>query len=166
MKIAFLSSALALLLIIATGLVAAENMPAPSNGISYPTGWQNWAAIAVTHRVDNHTIRVILGNEVAINAARNNNTNPWPDNAILGKVVWKEKKLAAWEDAIVPGELVHAEFMFKDSQKYKESCGWGWARWLGMKQEPFNKGSKSCISCHTPVQDNDWVFNEPAVFPK
>ena len=158
--------AVALLISLSTGLKAAENTPAPSNGISYPAGWQDWAAIAVTHRVDNNTVRVVLGNDVAVRAARNGNTNPWPDNAILGKVVWKEKRLAAWQDAIVPGELVHAEFMFKDSQKYKESCGWGWARWLGSEQEPFNKGSESCITCHTPVQEHDWVFTEPAVFPK
>jgi len=81
-------------------------------------------------------------------------------------VVWKEKRLADWDEAIVPAELVHAEFMFKDSQQYKESYGWGWARWLGMEQKPFAKGAESCISCHTPVQEHDWVFTEPAVFPK
>lgn len=156
----------ATLLIIATTGSAAENIPAASNGISYPTGWQDWAPIAVTHRVDNNTIRIILGNEVALQAAREGNTNPWPDKAILGKVVWKEKRLADWADAVVPGELVHAEFMFKDSQRFKESYGWGWARWLGLEQKPFDKGSESCISCHTPVKERDWVFTEPAVFPK
>ena len=80
----------------------------------------------MTHRVDNNTLRVILGNDIAVHAARNGNINPWPDGAILGKVVWKEKTLAAWDKAIVPGELVHAEFMFKDSGQYKESYGWGW----------------------------------------
>ena len=148
------------------GSAAAEDIPAPSNGIAYPTGWQNWAAIAVTHRVDNNTLRLILGNDVAVRAARNGDTNPWPDNSILGKVVWKEKRLADWEEAVVPAELVHAEFMIKDPQKYSESYGWGWARWLGVDQKPFDKGSESCISCHTPVEERDWVFTEPAEFPK
>ena len=119
---AFISAA-AILITLTAGLTAAENTPAPSNGISYPTGWQDWAAIAVTHRVDNNTIRVILGNDIAVQAARNGDTNPWPDNAVLGKVVWKEKRLPDWDEAIVPGELVHAEFMFKDSRQYKGRYG-------------------------------------------
>ena len=166
MAIKVMLSATVLLITLTTGLTAAENTPAPSNGISYPAGWQDWGALAVAHRVDNNTIRVILGNDVALRAAREGNTNPWPDKAILGKVVWKEKRLADWEDAVVPGELVHAEFMFKDSQQYKDSYGWGWARWLGAEQKPFDKGAGPCISCHTPVEERDWVFTEPAVFPK
>ena len=161
-----LTSAAALLIILATGVTAAEHTPGPSNGIAYPTGWRDWATLAVSHRVDNNTVRVILGNDIAVNAAREGNTNPWPDNAVLGKVVWKEKRLADWEDAIVPGELVHAEFMFKDTQQYKEGYGWGWARWLGADQKPFEKGAESCISCHTPVEERDMVFTEPAQFPK
>jgi len=146
--------------------LAAENTPAPSNGIAYPTGWQNWATISATHRADNNTLRVILGNDIAVKAARSGQTNPWPDNAILGKVVWKEQRLANWAEAVVPAELVHAEFMFKDAAKYPDSCGWGWARWLGLEQKPFDQGPSSCISCHTPVKDRDWVFNDPATFPK
>lgn len=157
---------LLLLLAATTGQLSAENTPEPSNNISYPTGWQNWAAIAVTHRIDNNTMRIILGNDVAVRAARSGNTNPWPDNAILGKVVWKEKRLEDWDEAVVPAELVHVEFMLKDTQKYKEGYGWGYARWLGEEQTPFNKGSESCISCHAPVEERDWVFTEPALFPK
>ena len=158
---------LALLLSVFASLAnAAEQTPAPANGIAYPTGWQNWSAIAVSHRTDNNTIRVILGNDVAVEAARSGATNPWPDGAILGKVVWKDTQLANWQEATVPGELVHAEFMFKDSRKYAESYGWGWARWLGLEQKPFDQGAKSCIGCHTPVKDRDWVFTDPAVFPK
>ena len=148
------------------GSAAAEGVPAPSNGIAYPTGWQNWAAIAVSHRTDNNTIRIILGNDVAVRAARNGEVNPWPDNTILGKVVWKEKRLEDWEEAVVPAELAHTEFMFKDPEKYGDSYGWGWARWLGAEQKPFDQGPESCISCHTPVEERDWVFTEPAVFPK
>ncbi|MGD8630886.1 MAG: cytochrome P460 family protein [Gammaproteobacteria bacterium] len=154
-----------LLLSVTPGVYAADMMPAPSNGISYPEGWQNWAAIAVSHRTDNNTLRVILGNAVAVQAARAGNTNPWPDGAILAKVVWKDSQLDAWKAATVPGEFVHAEFMFKDSTKYTDSYGWGWARWVGLEQKPFEKGMAVCIACHTPVKDRDWVFTDPASFP-
>jgi len=154
-----------LFLSITPDVYATDMSPAPSHGISYPEGWQNWAAIAVSHRIDNNTLRVILGNEVAVQAARTGNTNPWPDGAILGKVVWKDSQLDDWKAATAPGEFVHAEFMFKDSTKYTDSYGWGWARWVGLEQKPFDKGMEVCIACHTPVRDRDWVFTDPASFP-
>lgn len=145
--------------------LASDSPHAPSHGIEYPDGWQTWATIAVSHRNDNGTLRVILGNDVAIEAARSGNVDPWPDGAILGKVVWKDTELENWQAATAPGEFVHAEFMFKDSAKYAESYGWGWARWLGSDQEPFDGGMQVCIACHTPVKDRDWVFTDPAHFP-
>ena len=152
---------------VATALAhAAEPTPAPSNGIDYPKGWQDWQAISVSHRADNNTIRLILGNDMAVKAARTGKTNPWPDGAILGKVVWKAVQMDDWKDANVPSDLVHAEFMLKDSKKYAESYGWGWGRWLGLEQKPFDRGANSCIDCHTPVKGQDWVFTQPAVFPR
>jgi len=145
---------------------AANDGPAPSHEIHYPAGWQNWSSIAVSHRSDNNTLRVILGNDIAVKAARSGQINPWPDGAILGKVVWKDTQLEDWEQATAPGKFVHAEFMFKDSKKYSETYGWGWARWVGLDQKPFTKGAQVCTSCHTPVRDRDWVYTDPAIFPK
>ena len=145
--------------------IASDDLPGPSHGVGYPDGWQEWATIAVSHRTDNGTLRVILGNDVAVRAARSGNTDPWPDGAILGKVVWKDTQLEDWQAAVAPGDFVHAEFMFKDSSKYEESYGWGWARWVGLEQEPFDGGMQVCIACHTPVKHRDWVFTDPAQFP-
>ena len=126
---------LPLLATITTGF--AGESPAPSHGIAYPQGWQHWSAIAVSHRLDNHTVRTILGNDIAVKAARSGNTNPWPDGAILGKVVWKETRLKDWEQAVGPDKFVHAEFMFKDANKNTATptvgagrAGWGWSRSL------------------------------------
>ena len=137
-----------------------------SHNIDYPVGWQNWATIAVSHRTDNKTIRVILGNEIAVKAARTGKTKPWPEGTILGKVVWKDSELEYWKAATAPGNFVHAEFMFKDSDKYSSTYGWGWARWVGLEKVPFNKGTQVCTSCHTPVKNRDWVFTDPAEMPK
>ncbi|WP_369791778.1 cytochrome P460 family protein [Sulfurovum sp. AR] len=54
---------------------------------------------------------------MAVEAARKGNVNPWPDGAILGKIVWKDDQLQDWKAATAPGEFVHAEFMFRDSKK-------------------------------------------------
>ncbi|MBC8210804.1 MAG: cytochrome P460 family protein [Gammaproteobacteria bacterium] len=144
----------------------ADNSKAPSHGIDYPAGWQDWTTIAVSHRTDNKTIRSILGNDIAQKAARAGQVNPWPDGAILGKVVWKDSTLTDWPTANAPGEFVHAEFMFKDAEKYASTGGWGWARWVGLEQQPFDKGTQVCTSCHTPVKNRDWVFTDPARFPE
>lgn len=153
------------LFIVVANSYATGAVPTDSHGVSYPQGWQNWATVAVSHRTDNNTSRVILGNDIAVKAARSGNTNPWPDGAILGKVVWKDTQLKNWETATAPGEFVHAEFMFKDSKKYADTYNWGWARWVGLEQMPFEKGAQVCITCHTPVKDRDWVFTEPASLP-
>lgn len=151
---------------LAVNSYAGDNAISSSHGINYPEGWQNWATIAVSHRTDNNTLRIILGNDIAVKAARSGKTTPWPEGAILGKVVWKDATLTDWKAATAPGKFVHAEFLFKNAKKYAESYGWGWARWVGLEQKPFQKGMQICISCHTPVKNRDWVFTDPASLPE
>ena len=141
--------------------------PAP-NGIAFPEDYKDWRVISSSHRLDNNTLRVILGNEIAIKAARSGQTNPWPDGAVLGKLVWKDSTLPDWEKAVVPGEFVHAEFMIKDAKKYRDTGGWGFARWKGLQQEPYGQDAsfvQECFGCHTPVRNNDYVFTHPAIIP-
>lgn len=142
--------------------------PSP-NGIAFPKGYQNWRVISMSHRIDNNTVRVIYGNNIAIKAARAGKTNPWPNGSIIGKVVWKQATAKDWAKAVVPGKFVHAEFMFRHAKKYASTKGWGWARWKGLDQKPYGKDAgvaQECIACHTPVKNNDWVFTTPAVLPK
>ena len=142
--------------------------PAP-NGIAFPKGYQKWSVVGVAHRRDNNTLRAIIGNRKAIAAIKAGKINPWPDGTKLGKLVWKDSNHKHWPKATVPGKFVHAEFMFKDSKKYKRTYGWGFARWKGMAQKPYGKDanfSQECINCHRPVKYQDWVFTRPAVFPR
>ena len=156
------------LLAAALPVAAAGVAPAP-NGLRLPEGYQDWRVISVSHRVDNNTLRVILGNDVAVEAARSGQTNPWPDGAILGKIVWKQAPEDQWPKAIAPDRFVHAEFMYKDSRRFADNgTGWGWARWKGLDQKPYGKDAKvaeECIGCHMPVKGRDWVFTRPAVMP-
>ena len=155
------------LLCLTGSLSAAEVAPAP-NGISLPEGYKDWRVIASSHRSDNNTLRVILGNDIAVEAARAGKTNPWPDGSILAKLVWKDRQDDNWKAATVPGKFVHAEFMFKDANRYKESGGWGWGRWVGTAQKPHGKDAsfwKKCHGCHLPVKGRDLVFTTPAVIP-
>jgi len=138
------------------------------NGIAFPEDYRDWRLISISQREDNKTMRAILGNNKAISAAQAGNTNPWPDGAVLAKIVWKNTRHNAWQPAIVPGEFVHVEFMFKDAGKYALTGGWGFARWKGTDLVPYGDGPdfvNECFGCHTPVKDNDYVFTGPAVIP-
>ncbi|MBI4651804.1 cytochrome P460 family protein [Candidatus Desantisbacteria bacterium] len=156
-------------IIILNGILFANDEAARSpNGINLPAGYKDWRVVALSQREDNKTLRVIIGNDTAIKAVRDGKTNPWPDGSILAKIVWKNKNHEKWEKAIVPGEFVHVEFMVKDSQKYKETGGWGFARWIGLEQKPYGENSSfvnECFNCHKPVKDNDYVFTSPALMP-
>lgn len=141
--------------------------PSP-NGITIPEGYKDWRVIGTSHRTDHESLRVILGNDIAVDAARSGQTNPWPEGTILAKMVWFEDIDENWEAAIIPGEFVHAEFMIKDSEKYKDTFGWGYARWLGEEQTPYGEDAdvvQECLACHTPVESRDYVFTTPAIMP-
>lgn len=159
-----LSSGLAGALVLAA---AGKAAPAP-NGIRMPQGYEDWRVIGVSDRTDNNTLRVILGNDVAVAAARQGQINPWPDGAVLAKVVWKQTPHKHWEKALVPDEFVHVEFMIKDSRQYGATGGWGYARWRGKELSPYGKDAtfvQECVGCHTPVKHQDYVFTRPVIMP-
>ncbi len=148
----------------------AQSAVAPSpNGITIPEGYKDWRVISVSQRSDNNTLRVIIGNDIAIDAVRSGNLNPWPDGAIIGKVVYAQVADPDWPTALVPESFRAAEFMYKDAAAYASTKGWGWARWLGMDQRPFGVDNPAfandCVACHEPVAGRDYVFTEPVLFP-
>jgi hypothetical protein len=163
---------LILLLLVTFGTLQAAQpqkdvAPAP-NGIEIPVNYKNWNIIGTSHRLDKRSLRVILGNHIAINAINNHQTNPWPDGTVLAKLVWKESKHPAWPEAVVPGQFEQAEFMLKDTQKYASTAGWGFARWLGLDQKPYGNDAnfaQECVNCHATFKDNDHVFTIPAKLP-
>jgi hypothetical protein len=157
-------------LLLAASMTGHAQAPVPpaANGIPLPADYKNWRIIAVSQRTDNNTMRVITGNDIAVEAARAGRTNPWPEGAVLGKVVWKLDKDPLWQPAIVPGEVVHVEFMARDSKKYAATGNWGYSRWLGMELKPHGKDAgfaQECFGCHTVAKGKDYVFTKPARLP-
>lgn len=151
------------------GLNAAqsEEKIAP-NGVTMPAYFKEWRVLGVSQRNDKDSMRVILGNPAAIDAARQGHTQPWPDGAIIAKIAWKRHNLPEWPDANVPGELQHVEFMVKDSRKYSATGGWGFARWLGVEQTAYGKDAgfdQECAGCHSSVKSRDSVFTVPVLIP-
>lgn len=148
--------------------LADNQVLAAPNGIELPKGYKDWRVISSSHRTDIHSMRVILGNAIAVEATRSGNTNPWPEGTILAKLVWEETKEDHWQAAIAPGQFTHAEFMVKNTDLYQSTGGWGYARWIGTEQKPYGHNAsfvQECVACHTPVKHRDWVYTTPAILP-
>lgn len=147
----------------------AQSIQAAPNGIKYPQGLTNWRVIGTSIRNDNNTQRVILGNSIAIKAARAKTDKlVWPKGAILAKLVWKNDTLATWKSATVPGQFVHAEIMVRDADKFASTQGWGYARWTGLELTPHGQDSSfadTCANCHSAAQNTGYVFTQPAKLP-
>jgi hypothetical protein len=167
-SIALLFAAAGILSIVAATCSTQRKAELAPNGIALPDGYEDWRVIGVSQRTDNNTLRVVLGNDIAVDAARAGNTNPWPEGSVLAKLVWKNTTLEAWRMAIGPGEFIQVEFMIKESSWYSTTGGWGFARWLGAEKKPYGEDAsfvQECFACHTPVKDNDYVFTRPVIIP-
>jgi Cytochrome P460 len=140
----------------ATGV---KNSP---NGVAFVPEYKTWRAISSTDRFDNNTMRVILGNDIAIKAIEENHINPWPNGTTFAKVTWHT--LPDGTGFVKAGAFQQVELMVRDSDKYASTKGWGWGRWLGTELKPYGSSadvSNGCVSCHTPVRNDDYVYTMP-----
>lgn len=143
----------------------ADDEASPVSGIKIPTGYREWRLISVAHEEGSLSdLRAILGNDVAINASREERL-PFPDGAIIARLAWNYAPLQESFQAF--GQLQSyvagppkngVQFMVKDSSKYASTGGWGYAQ--------FNDGQpaaaavqNSCLPCHQIVKAHDFVFN-------
>jgi len=152
---------------LSSSVSAADNKVAPANGIEFPADYKQWSPVGVSHRTDKESLRLILANPIAKKAIDTGKTNPWPNGSKLGKIVREDSTHKYWNAATVPGKLIHAEFMFKDANKYKKTGGWGYARWLGKDKNPYSGVlvQQECYQCHLKAQKTDLVFTRPITLP-
>ena len=143
------------------------SVPPELNGLPFEADFESWKLISATDRGDNNTIRFILGNDIAVNAAASGNISPWPDGARLAKIAWQQE---LGEDALVhAGKFVQVEFMVKDAQRYKSTDGWGWGRWRGIDLKPYGNDAhlaNECTGCHLPMRGDDYVYTLPITLAK
>jgi len=140
------------------------------NGISFSEirGYEDWKVVAPSFRTDNDEIRIILANDRMIEAYRAGipqNGRPFPEGSIIVKIGYSEKKSPSFPAALVPDVLKRVEFIIKDSRRFPDSSGWGFARFVYDAQKksfsPFGKDAsfaQQCYSCHTAVQAQDFIF--------
>jgi len=141
-------------------------IPVALNGIAYIPDYKNWQPVSSTERYDNGTLRVIVGNDVAIKAKAEGKTNPWPDGTIFGKITWDELKDSMGITRTGPFKQV--EFMIRDSKKYSDTRNWGFARFKTTAMLPYGKNAlfaSECVNCHQPMKEHDFVFTVPFQTP-
>jgi len=127
-------------------------------------GYEDWQAVAVSQTED--AIAVILANPVMIEAYRSGvpgNGKPFPDGSKTAKIHWKPKKSAeAPAPTTVPDTLHDVDFMVRDSKRFPDTGGWGYAQFnydtASDSFTPFGSGAKCGAACHTIVAAKDNVF--------
>jgi hypothetical protein len=136
-------------------------------------GYEAWQAISISR--NEKAVAMILGNPAMIEAYKAGipaNGMPVPDGARMAKIHWKPKPNALFPEATVPGDLLNVDFMVKDSKRFADSGGWGWAVFdYDAKSDTFTPGTtagtppqgndaKCGFACHTAVKAKDYVFTE------
>ncbi|MCF2446657.1 heme-binding domain-containing protein [Dyadobacter sp. CY345] len=142
--------------------------PKSINGISYFDDYKSWKVIASTNRLDNGTMRLVYGNDITVKAINEKTINPWPDGAIIVKVVWNMQPEDG-EGTTKPGNFNNVQMMIKDSKKFTDTEGWGFARFNGLELKPYGNTvafAVSCINCHRLVSKNGFVFDIPTRTPE
>ncbi|SEG60676.1 Haem-binding domain-containing protein [Bryocella elongata] len=142
---------------------ATERPAGPSlNGVPFPADYKSWKIVSTTDRGDNHTLRLITGNDIAVKAIEAGNISPWPNGAAIAKIA-----VQAVDDGkghITAGNFIQVEFMEKDAEKYKSTQGWGYARFRGNDLKPYGADAhfdQECTGCHAPMHDHDYVYSMP-----
>ena len=136
-------------------------------------GYESWQTIAISH--DDKVMAVTLGNPVMIQAYRAGfpaNGKPVPDGARMAKVHWAPKPNQFFPSAMVPGKLLNVDFMVKDSKRFADSGGWGYAVFEydpasdtfrpgdSASKPPQGHDAKCGFACHTTAKAKDYVFTE------
>ena len=136
-------------------------------------GYEAWQVVSISQ--DGPLMAAILANPVMIDAYAAGipgNGRPFPDGAKMAKIHWNPKKMETFPAATVPGTLHDVDFMVKDSNRFRDSGGWGWAVFkydtasgtfapgTTADQPPQENDAKCGFVCHTIVKTRDYVFTE------
>jgi hypothetical protein len=136
-------------------------------------GYEKWQVVSLSENGGRYA--VILANPAMISAYQAGipaNGKPFPDGSRMAKIHWDPKKLETFPNATVPGALHDVDFMVKDSKRFGDSGGWGYAvfeydaasdAWRPGDQNskpPQANDAKCGFACHTIVKGRDFVFTE------
>ena len=136
-------------------------------------GYEGWQLVSISQ--DGPLVAAVLANPAMIKAYTDGapgNGKSFPDGAKMAKVHWNPKKMETWEAATVPGTQHDVDFMVKDSKRFADSGGWGYAVFeydsasatfkpgTTASTPPQGNDAKCGFACHTVVKARDYVFTD------
>jgi hypothetical protein len=150
------------------------------NGLSFGDfrGYEDWQAVGPSLTDATNVIRLIVANPVMITAYKNGipgNGKPFPEGSKIAKIVWRQKKstdppFSASTPDTVPGDLTDVELIEKDSKRFPDTHGWGYAVFeydaasgtfrpgTTADKPPQGNDAKCGAACHTPAAATDYIF--------
>ena len=154
------------------------------NGLSFADfrGYEDWQAVGPSHTDATNVMRLIVANPVMINAYKNgipDNGKPFPEGSKIAKIEWRPKKVtappfSASAPDTVPGDLAAVEVIEKDSKRFPDTHGWGYATFdydavagtftpaTEASKPPQGHNAKCGAACHQLAASKDYIFNSYA----
>ena len=129
-------------------------------------GYEDWQLIS-TSKTDDR-LKVILGNPTIIAAFKAGipgNGKPFPEGSKIAKIQWKPKKSTEAPFVVdVPDTFADLFLMEKDSKRFSQTGGWGYAQFdydpASATYSADKAGTPSCGDvCHVKVKAKDYVFH-------
>ena len=136
-------------------------------------GYESWQIVSISQ--NERLVAAILANPVMIEAYQAGipgNGKPFPDGSKMAKVHWNPKKQEHFPNTTVPGTQHDVDFMVKDSARFADGGGWGYAIFkydaaadtftpgTQADQPPQANDAKCGVACHTIAKTRDYVFTE------
>lgn len=161
-------------LTIAAAAVAAyagqgEPNASPIYGVTLPLEYRNWQVVSVAHEAGSlNDIRIILGNDIAIEAYRDH-VIPFPDGSIIARLAYEyvpsaqNNAIFGREQSFVAGDPTNVQIDAKDSKRFPATAGWGYAQFENGKVNPSEALTNTCFACHNRLPGSaDLVFTHYA----
>lgn len=141
-------------------------------------GYEDWPAVAVSHpdstmgasEEPDDKLNLIVANPAMIDAYRAGvpgNGKPFPDGSKIVKILWMPKQHAEAPFAVkVPDTLAGVGCMVKDSGRFPDTGGWGYAQFdYDSASDTFTPNTslqgndaKCGAACHELAAATDYVF--------
>ena len=140
------------------------------NGIAFSEfrGYETWESVAPSQTNDG--IKVIVANPVMIGAYKRgipNNGDAFPEGSMVAKIEWsKQSNPESPYPVNVPDTLKSVAFIEKDSKRFPDTNGWGYAEFTydtasaAFKPVGASASFAKNVShqCHTAVKAKDYIF--------
>jgi hypothetical protein len=136
------------------------------NGLAFSEfrGYENWQDVAVSQTENG--LKVIAANGPMIKAYRSGipgNGKLFPEGSKIVKIEWTSKKnVESPYFVMVPDNLKSVSFIEKDTKRFPNSGGWGYAQFqydaAAETFTPVGTDAACGHACHTAVKAKDYIF--------